>query len=180
MVPVTRPFVIFSYFNLVSPMKQTYITFTNLIYIIKCLLGLVICYIFYTSFPQYPFNWALVSVVLALSPDHSNKQAFSRMIANLLGAGVGLLVYFIPLPNLALICMGAVLVIALCFIFKLTDIVRIALAALVIVMLQGEKIKHWYIPLERMMCVIFGCVVAVILTVVFNSLPMHRKRIKTV
>jgi uncharacterized membrane protein YgaE (UPF0421/DUF939 family) len=161
-------------------MKQTYLTFTNLIYAVKCLLGLVICYIFYIAFPQYPFNWALVSVVLALSPDHSNKQAISRMVANLLGAGVGLLVFLLPLPNLALICIGALLVITLCFIFKLTDIVRIALAALVIVMLQEGKIKQWYIPVERMICVVTGCVIALLLTLIFNLIPITKNSRKTV
>jgi uncharacterized membrane protein YccC len=152
-------------------MKQTRFNTGSLIYAIKCLLGIVICFILYISFPKYPFNWALVSVVLALSPDNNNKQAVNRMIANILGCCVGLCIYPLSLPVLALICIGASLVLAIGFALNIQFTLRSALSALVIVMLQEEKVKHWYIPLERVICVITGCVVALLLTIVFNLLP---------
>jgi len=142
-----------------------------LVYAAKCLLGLAICYIFYISFPKYPFYWALISVVVALSPDNSNEQAINRMIANLLGCGVGLCIYLLYLPELVLICLGAALVIAIGVALKITATLRSALAALVIVLLQEENVKHWYIPLERVLCVITGCLVALLLTILFNLLP---------
>lgn len=153
-------------------MKPAYFNTANIIYTIKCLLGLSICYFLYSAFPKYPFNWALVSVVLALSPDNTNKQATSRMVANLLGCCVGLAMYPLNLPVLVLICMGTVLVIVIGFALNITPTLRSALSALVIIMLQEERIKHWYIPLQRMLCVITGCVVALLLTMLFNLLPV--------
>jgi len=153
---------------LTSP--KNHFTPANLIYAVKCVIGVIICFILYTSFPQYPFNWALVSVVLALSPDNSNSQAIGRMVANLLGCGVGLCIYPIHLPGVVLLCLGVILVIGMAFSLKLTANLRSALSAIVIVMLQEEKVKHWYVPMERVLCVITGCVVALLLTLLFNLL----------
>src|ERR1700761_8729819 len=119
-------------------MAETHFTAGNFIYASKCLLGVSICFGLYAAFPQYPFNWALVSVVLALSPDNNNQQAINRMVANCVGCGVGLCIYLIHLPNLLLLCLGVLLVIITGFYFKLTASLRSALSALIIVMLQEE------------------------------------------
>jgi len=47
---------------------------------------------------------------------------------------------------------------------------RSALAALIIVTLQVEQTRHWYIALERVICVVTGCVVALLITVIANQL----------
>jgi uncharacterized membrane protein YgaE (UPF0421/DUF939 family) len=83
----------------------------ELSYVLKCLSGVSICYILYIAFPKYPFFWAIISVVLAISPDNSNQQAYDRMKANLLGCAVGLGLYFLHLPSLLTLCLGIFIVI---------------------------------------------------------------------
>ena len=142
--------------------------FPNGIYLLKCLTGLSICYVFYLEMPQYPFYWSLVSVVIAIAPDNSNRQAYDRIIANLLGCTVGLLLYPIGLPGLIVLCIGVTVTIAIGYAVRKVDALRSALAALVIVLLHEREVREWYIPLQRVGCVVAGCLVALLVTLVFN------------
>lgn len=148
--------------------RSTYLTY--LIYLIKCLIGVIICYLLYKYIPQYPFYWSLVSVVVALSPDNSNTLAYDRMKANLLGCTVGLCLYPIHISYLLILCLGVTLTIALGLAFRITQTLRSALAALVIVTIQEQLEKHWYIAVERVGCVVAGCLVALLVTMFFNML----------
>jgi len=151
----------------------------HLVYIIKCVIGLIICYILYKAIPQYPFYWSIVSVLLAMSPDSSsNSQAYNRIKANILGCAVGIGLYPIHLPELLILCIGVMLAIVLGIALKMTDSLRSALAALVIVTLQSEQSKHWYIALERVMCVVAGCVIALLITLVFSWVLPKRMKMK--
>lgn len=145
---------------------STYLTY--LIYLIKCLVGVVICYLLYQYIPQYPFYWSLVSVVVALSPDSSNTLAYDRMKANLLGCTVGLCLYPIHISYLLILCIGVTLTIVFGVAFRITQTLRSALAALVIVTIQEQLEKHWYIAVERVGCVVAGCLVALLVTMFFN------------
>lgn len=143
--------------------------FSHLVYLIKVILGVIICYILYKSIPEYPFYWSLVSVVIATSLDRSTDQAYDRIKANILGCVVGASLYPIQLPELLIMCIGVVIIVFLAIGFKITSTLRSALAAFIIICLQIETIKHWYIALERVVCVVAGCVVALLLTLFFNK-----------
>jgi uncharacterized membrane protein YgaE (UPF0421/DUF939 family) len=149
----------------------------NLIYIVKCLIGVIICYVLYVLLPQYPLYWAIVSVVLALSEDNSNQQAYNRIKANILGCTVGLCIYPLQWPNLLILCIGVALTIYIGIALNFKDTLRSALAAFIIVTIQVEQGKHWFIALERMMCVVTGCVVALLITLLFH-LILHTKQVK--
>ncbi len=130
------------------------------IYIIECVIGLCICYALYKYFPQHQFYWSMVSVVLVIAPDgkDSNRLAFDRMKANILGSAIGLLLFLIHTPNLFLICIGVMLTILAGILLKLHTALRSSLAALIIVMIhETQQNSTWQIPLERMGCVMFGC-----------------------
>jgi len=146
--------------------KSAYLS--HLVYLIKCIIGVIICYILYCEIPQYPFYWSLVSVALATSLDSSNNQAYDRIKANILGCAVGVCLYPLHLPELLILCTGIIIIVILGVGFKITNTLRSALAALIIVTLQVEQTKHWYIALERVMCVVAGCLVALLLTLLFN------------
>lgn len=148
---------------------------TNTVYLIKCLVGVIICFALYQYIPQYPFYWAIVSVVVALSPGDSNQLAYDRMKANVLGCAVGLCLYPLHLPNLLILCMGVTMTIGIGIAFRISNTLRSALAALVIVTIQGEQEKHWYIALERVMCVIAGCLVALLVTMLCNVIIKKAK-----
>jgi uncharacterized membrane protein YccC len=156
--------------------KSEYLS--HVVYIVKCLLGVIICYVLYQAIPQYPFYWSLVSVALAISIDSTNNQAYDRIKANTLGCAVGIALYPIQLPELALICIGITVTIFLGIGFKISGTIRSALAALIIITLQVEQTKHWYIALQRVVCVVAGCLVALLITVVFNWLEPEKWFIK--
>jgi uncharacterized membrane protein YgaE (UPF0421/DUF939 family) len=148
----------------------------NLIYIVKCLIGVIICYVLYVLFPQYPFYWAIVSVVLALSEDNSNKQAYNRIKANVLGCAVGLCLYPLQWPNLLILCLGVALTIYTGIALNIKDTLRSALAAFIIVTIQVDQGKHWFIALERVMCVVVGCMVALLITLLFNLISQNKQQ----
>ena len=162
---------------IINPFNKKQIV-PNAIYIIKCLVGVIICYVPYVLFPQYPFYWAIVSVALVLSPDNSTTQAYNRIKANVLGCLVGACLYPLQLPDLLILCIGVTLTIYIGLAFNVKDAIRSALAGLVIVTIQAELSKHWYIALERLMCVVSGCVAALLITLLFN-LILSKTEIKT-
>jgi uncharacterized membrane protein YgaE (UPF0421/DUF939 family) len=55
---------------------------------------------------------------------------------------------------------------------------RSALAAVIIVLPNERRTSQWYIPLERVVCVVVGCVVALLVTVCFTLMErrLARKR----
>ena len=136
--------------------------------ILRCVLGIAICYLLYCEFPHFPLSWSIVSVALATAENNSNKLAFDRIKANFLGGLVGLALYFIPVPGLILICCGAAVTILLGNLFKLDATVRSALASLVIVFIEEEHSKNWETALNRVACVLIGCFVAMGITLCFN------------
>ncbi len=138
------------------------------VYLLKCLTGASICYILYKKIPQYPFYWAIVSVVVALTPDNSNRQAYNRMIANILGCTVGLILYPLLWPGWLLLCLGIITVIMIGYAAKIVDTLRSAMAALVIVLIHEEGQRSWQVPLERVLCVVAGCLIALGVTLLFN------------
>jgi len=148
----------------------------HFIYLANCLAGVLICYGLYAAFPAYPFYWAIVSVVIALSPDNSTRQAFNRIKANILGCLVGIGLYPLHLPEVGILLLGVLIIIFIGFWLNIADTLRSALAALIIVTIQVEQGKHWYIALERMGCVITGCTVALLLTVFFNYLLRKKNK----
>lgn len=150
----------------------------TLLYIIKCIVGIIICFILYKQFPQYPFYWSLVSVAITISPDSSNKLAYDRIIANSLGCAVSLCLYPINAPSLILLCAGVAITILLGTVLKITTVLRTAIAALVIVIITEQEHKSYLIALERVGCVIIGCTVALGVTLIFNTvMHIYRKRI---
>jgi len=132
-------------------------------------LGVLVCYGFYATFPAYPFYWSIISVVLVFTPDNDQQLAFDRIKANFLGSSVGLLTYFLPLTGVFLFCTGVILTILLGMILRLENTIRPALAAVIIVLVQENQHKDWIIALERGGCVLLGCFVALCITLVFTK-----------
>lgn len=147
------------------------------IYILKCLAGLSICYALYIAFPQHQFYWSMISVLLSFAPDenHSNRLAYDRMKANVAGSVIGLLLFLMHTPTLIFLCFGVVITIAVGTLLQFENATRSALAAMMIVMLYEQKQSTWHVALERMFCVIIGCVIALAVTLLFSFV---QKRLK--
>ena len=136
------------------------------IYTVKCLVGFSIGYFLIREIPNHEMNWTLLSILLVLSPDDKDARrlAIERMKANLIGSGVGWLCYIIYKPNLYIILFGVVVTIAICHFFKLMTVTRTALATLIIVFIYEQKTATWYSAIERLLCVVGGCVIGVCIT----------------
>ena len=140
------------------------------IYLVKCIIGAVVCYLFSTFLPQYPIYWALISVVIVFSPDNNNKLAYDRIKSNLLGAAIGLLLFYIPLPYVLLISLGVALTIVAGITLRLGNALRSALAAMLIVLIEENELNDWTIAFERVICVGIGCLVALAITYLFSKI----------
>ncbi len=140
------------------------------IYTIKCLLGVSIGYWLYIRFPGHQFFWSLISIILVIAPDprHSSQLAFDRMKANVIGSLTGLFLFLIGEPGLLLISLGVAITIGLCALFNLMNASRSSLAALLIVTMYEKNGNSWHIALERVGCVIIGCLIGLIISVVFG------------
>lgn len=149
-----------------------------LIYITKCLIGLLITYTIYITFPQHQFFWSVISVLLAFSPDDKDakKVAYDRMKANILGSSVGMVLFLIHFPNLFIMGLGVIMTIAIATLLNIQSTTRSALAAVVIVLLYEQENASWHMALERMICVIIGCLIALLLTLLFDVTLFKDKR----
>ncbi len=143
-----------------------------LLYAFKCVAGLCVGYALYRLFPQHQFYWSIISILLVLAPDSgdSNKLAFERMGANLLGSTIGLLIYLVHKPNLLSLCVGVVATIFVGTRLKLENAIRSALVSLIVVMINEQQNNSGKAALERIGCVIAGCVIAMLITLAFNLL----------
>ena len=137
-------------------------------YIVKCLIATAICYGLYLAFPRSHLLWSIISTLLVLAPDWDNSIALPmmRIKANITGALMGLLCFFLPVGQLASLLVGVVLTIVLCTLFFPSS-TRSALAALVIVLMQetGEPVLSY--ALQRIFAVILGCLVGLASTLIF-------------
>lgn len=154
--------------------------FAKVQYLLKCLAGGSLCHLLQVLFPQFPFYWSVISVLLVFSVEHRNHLAFDRMKANLLGSTVACAVFFLPLGDFWVLMLGTILVVILGFYFKLDNAMRSGLAALVIVLVKEETENSWEAAMQRVACVVVGCIVAVIVTILFFYINkrIHRYRLR--
>jgi uncharacterized membrane protein YgaE (UPF0421/DUF939 family) len=151
----------------------------NVVYIIKCLTGILICYSLYRYIPQYPFYWAMVSVSISLSMDNSTVQVYNFMKSNVLGCAVGITLYPLHLPVFLILSIGVILTICIGIALNITETIRSALVSLGIVIVREEQEKHWFIALERVTCIIAGCLVGLLVTVFFSFIMQRISRKNT-
>lgn len=140
------------------------------IYLLKNLIGATICFFIFKSFPEYPLFWSLISVVVVFTPDNSNQLAYDRIKSNFLGASIGLSLSYLPIGQLYLLLLGLAITILVAFSLKLDKTIRPALAAIVIVLFENQTDASWLIPLERVLCVTLGCLVALLITYSFSKI----------
>lgn len=138
------------------------------IYIFRCCLGFWIGYELYLRFFEHQLYWALLSIVLVISPEakDSKRLAIERFKANFIGSGIGLLCFLIGAPNFFMIIVGIVLAIIICYVFKLMNVVRTAIVALIIVLIYERDNMSWMGAIERFSGVALGCLIGLAITVI--------------
>ncbi len=142
-----------------------------LLYIVESLIGTGIGYSLYHLYPVLG-NWSLISVVLVLAPDRKDAitLAVSRIKANLVGAAVGLGLFYLHPINFPVICVGLAISIVICDWLGIQAATRTATVAILIIVLH-EPGKHlWEIAAERAGGVVLGCLIGVMITYLFHLL----------
>jgi uncharacterized membrane protein YgaE (UPF0421/DUF939 family) len=146
-------------------------------YIVKCLIGVVIGFYLYNKYPEIG-AWCLISIVLVLSPDRKDaiKLALTRIKANLIGAAIGLSLFFIHPMDLLIICIGVVLAVTICQLLNLEDTGRSAAVSVIIILIHEKGPSFWNVALERAGGVVGGCVIAMLITYIFHIMLFKFKR----
>jgi uncharacterized membrane protein YgaE (UPF0421/DUF939 family) len=140
-----------------------------IMYIIKSLIGVAVGFYLYRKYPEIG-TWCLISIVLVLSPDRKDatKLALVRIKANLVGAGIGLALFFIHPMNLLMMSIGVTLTIIVCRLLKLQEVTRAAAVAVIIILLHQKGQYFWDAALERAGEVLAGCLIAMLITYTFH------------
>lgn len=138
-------------------------------YIVKCLLGSLICYTLYRLFPEHQFQWSIISLLLVIAPEEKDsfRLSIDRMKANIIGATIGLAAILMCGLNVMVLLISVSGTILFCSFIKLGNASRSALAALIIVLTDEEHMAGGISAYERMFCVVAGCIIAMAITYIF-------------
>lgn len=160
--------------QLKSHIKAIFSHFVNsgvLIYGARCVIGFIIGYLIYLSFPQHGGYWTLLSILLVLTPEDKDARriAIERMKANLIGSSVALFLYVAHKPTLPLIITGVLAIIAICHFFNLLNVARTAMATLIIVLIYEQEKTSWTGAAERLIFVVGGCLIGLGITLLTSA-----------
>lgn len=142
--------------------------YTNaIIYTFRCVLGFLIGYFLYKKFLHAELFWTLLSIILVISPEEKDSRRLSveRFKSNLIGSVVGLICYLIHPPNALVTAMGIIATVIFCHIFKILNMARVAVVALIIILSWNETSTLEYAPVLRFLTVALGCLLGLAIVV---------------
>lgn len=150
-----------------------------IIYTIRCFIGFLIGYYLFTKFPDFELFWTLLSIILVISPEEKDTRRLSieRFKSNFIGSAVAMVLILFIQPNVYTIIAGIFITIVVCKLFKVLNMARVALVALLIIMVQPHQASMVEAPIFRFGSVAVGCIIG-LLIVVFTSMifrPLKRK-----
>jgi uncharacterized membrane protein YccC len=110
--------------------------------------------------------WAVVSAVIVMQANlgSSYNAAWQRLVGTAIGALVGAVIASFGAPLAFTLGLGMTAVILICSLLKLSESLRIATVTFTIVLLADSS-NHWLLGLERFVDVIFGILVALLVTI---------------
>lgn len=147
------------------------------VYIVRCVIGFLLGYWLMHRFPEYEPFWALLSIILVISPEGKDSRRLTgeRVKSNLIGSSVGLLCHLIHPTTIFMLVAGIVFTSIICHLFKVMNMSRVAIVAFLIVMLQSHTLNENTAPLFRFATVAFGCFTGFAVTV-FTSIIIQKLR----
>ena len=151
-------------------------------YVIRCLIGFLIGYLLILYFSGIDLFWALLSIILVISPEENKAKQLTidRFKSNFLGSLSGLIVFFIEIEDVYKVILGIIVTCVLCRLFDLLNVARSAIVALLIILLEhkGDGIMS---PIMRFSSVALGCFIGLAVTLVtsyfiqfFNKNIFHK------
>ncbi|MBB6612624.1 FUSC family protein [Pontibacter sp. Tf4] len=149
-----------------------------ILYIVRCSVGFLIGYLLYLAFPQFELYWTMLSIILVLSPEvkDSPKLTNERVKSNLIGSSVGLFCFLLPLPEVVMMVLGITLAIVICHFFKLMNVARTAVVALIIVVIHEQETMTNWAAVERFVSVTLGCMIGLGVSTVTAFLSENIKK----
>ncbi|KGE16093.1 FUSC family protein [Sphingobacterium deserti] len=146
-----------------------------LVYILRCLIGFSIGYVLYTNFVHFELFWSLLSIILVISPEETDSKRLSieRFKSNFVGSFVALLCIIVNGNSLYMIVIGIIVTILVCRFFNIMNMARVAVVALLIIMVQPHQEELSYTPIFRFTSVAIGCLIG--LTIVVSSSYLLRE-----
>jgi uncharacterized membrane protein YgaE (UPF0421/DUF939 family) len=114
----------------------------------------------------------LLSTLLVLAPDtkDSYKLAITRIKANIIGAGVGLLILTVYSPGVLWVVIGVVVAITLSYLLNIEIAARSAAVAVIIILMHDEMHHMWEVAIDRASGVLLGCAIGMAITFIFHQI----------
>lgn len=138
------------------------------IYAFRCLLGFGIGYALYLRFVEYELFWGLLSIILVISPEEkdSKKLSIDRVKSNFIGSLVALLcVLFDEEAGFLTIVFGIIITVLVCRLFKILNYARVAIVAVLIILIEPHHSSLTYTPFFRFLTVAGGCLIGLAIIV---------------
>lgn len=148
------------------------ITSPLLIYTIRCLIGFVIGYLMYRRFKEFEIFWALLSIILVISPEEKDSKRLSieRFKSNFVGSVVAMACVWLLPKTVYSIMVGIVVTIVLCWGFKIMNMARVAIVALLIIMIEPHHTQIGYTPIYRALSTGLGCIIGLTIVIVTSGI----------
>lgn len=164
---------------MLDPILKRIVASPVIIYIIRCCIGFIVGYELYLYFPDFELFWTLLSIILVISPEEKDTRRLSteRFKSNFIGSAVAMVLLFFLEPTVYSIIAGIFITIVVCRLFNVMNMSRVALVALLIIMVQPHQAAMVEAPIYRFGSVAIGCIIG-LLIVVFTSMifrPLKRK-----
>lgn len=117
-------------------------------------------------FPEYDLFWALLSIMLVISPEgkESPRLTMERVKANLIGALSAFAVIMLPFDIFYKIMIGIVAAALLCTIFKLLIVSRTAIVAIIIILIEKPE-DGFMASIERFLSVLLGSMIGLVIVI---------------
>lgn len=152
-----------------------------IIYIFRCLVGFSIGFWLMKKLPNADLFWALLSVMLVISPEgkDSPRLTLERVKANLIGAFSAFIVIALPIDMFYKIIIGIVVSAVLCSVFNLLNVSRTAVVAIIIILIEKPN-DGFMASIDRFLSVLVGCTIGLLVVIFTGSLIkfLHKKLLK--
>lgn len=150
-----------------------------IIYTLRCFIGFLIGYELYNRYPDFELFWTLLSIILVISPEEKDtrKLSIERFKSNLIGSAVAMGTLYFLGGTVYTILLGIFLTILVCRIFKVMNMARVALVALLVIMVTPHEVSFVEAPIYRCLSVGFGCLIGLLIVVLTSMVirPLKRK-----
>jgi uncharacterized membrane protein YccC len=164
---------------MLDKITQKLISSAIFVYTLRCLIGFSIGYTLFLKFPEYELFWTLLSIILVISPEEKDSRRLSieRFKSNLIGSLVAMVCIHVIGSDIYSILIGMVVTIIVCRAFKVMNMARVALVALLIIMIQPHHSSMAEAPIIRFISVGIGCLIGLSIVVVTSMIirPLKRK-----